>query len=48
MSQRSNPPMPAAMLANPALRFHQAFSATGGIDPMHAAFDPLRTFLAGL
>jgi hypothetical protein len=37
-----------AMLANPALRFHQAFSATGGIDPMHAVFDPLRTFLAGL
>lgn len=37
-----------AMLANPTLRFHQAFSTSCGIDPSHAAFDPLRRFLASL
>jgi hypothetical protein len=30
------------MTADPNLRFHQAFAAPDGIDPMHAAFDPLR------
>ena len=36
------------MLAEPGLRFHQAFSAPGGIDPAHAVFDPLRQFLLAL
>ena len=37
-----------SMLADPTLRFHQAFSTVGGIDPAHTAFDPLRSFLGGL
>jgi hypothetical protein len=37
-----------SMLADPTLRFHQAFSTPGGIDPTHAALDPLRTFLLAL
>jgi hypothetical protein len=37
-----------SMLADPTLRFHQAFSAPGGLDAAHAAFDPLRTFLGAL
>ncbi len=37
-----------SMLADPTLRFHQAFSAAGGIDPAHAAFDTLRSFLGEL
>lgn len=36
------------MLADPTLRFHQALSTPGGIDPTHAALDPLRTFLLAL
>lgn len=36
------------MLPDPSLRFHQAFTTLGGIDPGHAAFDPLRTFLLAL
>ncbi|WP_331106491.1 DUF3226 domain-containing protein [Archangium sp.] len=38
-----------AMCPDPRLRFHQAFTAgTGGIDPAHPAFDPLRNFLQSL
>ena len=37
-----------SMLADPTLRVHQAFSAPGGIDPAHAVFDPLRSFLGAL
>jgi hypothetical protein len=38
-----------AMCPDPRLRFHQAFAAGArGIDPSHAAFDPLRTFLQRL
>jgi len=37
-----------SMLADPTLRFHQAFSTAGGIDPAHPTFDPLRAFLGKL
>jgi hypothetical protein len=37
-----------SMLPDPSLRFHQAFSTPGGIDPAHEAFDPLRSFLGSL
>jgi hypothetical protein len=36
------------MLPDPSLRFHQSFSIADGIDPAHAAFDPLRRFLLAL
>lgn len=36
------------MLPDPNLRFHQAFAIPDGIDPNHAVFDPLRTFLRAL
>ncbi len=36
------------MLPDPTLRFHQSFSTVDGIDPAHAAFDPLRRFLLAL
>ncbi|WP_437673937.1 DUF3226 domain-containing protein [Sorangium sp. So ce131] len=36
------------MCADPGLRFHQALSQASGIDPAHAAFDPLRRFLQAL
>ena len=38
-----------AMSPDPRLRFHQAFTAeSGGIDPAHSAFEPLRNFLQRL
>jgi len=37
-----------SMQPDPTLRFHQAFSTAGGIDPTHPTFDPLRAFLTGL
>jgi hypothetical protein len=36
------------MCADPNLRFHQALVAESGINPTHAAFDPLRAFLQAL
>lgn len=36
------------MCADPNLRFHQALMASDGIEPTHAAFDPLRAFLQAL
>lgn len=36
------------MCADPNLRFHQALTAADGVDPAHAAFDPLRAFLQAL
>lgn len=36
------------MCTHAGLRFHQALSPANGIDPTHAAFDPLRTFLQSL
>lgn len=36
------------MLAEPDLRFHQAFAHPQGIDVMHPAFAPLRGFLLAL
>ncbi len=36
------------MCADPNLRFHQALRAAYGVDPAHAAFDPLRAFLQSL
>jgi hypothetical protein len=36
------------MCADPNLRFHQALVAASGINPAHAAFDPLRAFLQAL
>ena len=36
------------MLPDPSIRFHQSFSIADGIDPTHAAFDPLRRFLLAL
>jgi len=38
-----------AMCSDPRFRFYQAFTAeSGGIDPAHPAFDPLRNFLQRL
>ncbi len=36
------------MSADPNVRFHQAFTASDGIDPSHVALDGLRTFLQSL
>lgn len=36
------------MLPEPDLRFHQALGHAQGIDPTHAAFDPLRQFILAL
>jgi hypothetical protein len=37
-----------AMLDDPTLRFYQAFTHPRGIDALHGAFDPLRSFLTSL
>lgn len=37
-----------AMLPDPSLRFDQALAEPMGLDPMHAAFAPLRAFLLAL